>query len=48
MRMSLQYQYTLDTEKERGQTALFQFYYFRGAIAPITLRLQIQGLNFGM
>ena len=37
MRMSLQYQYTLDMEKERGQTALFQFYDFRGAIAPIIL-----------
>ena len=30
MRMSLQYQYMLDMEKERGQTALFKFYDFRG------------------
>ena len=30
MRMSLQYQYMLDMEKERGQKALFKFYDFRG------------------
>ena len=39
--MSLQYQYMLDMEKERGQAALFQFYDFRGGggggIAPIIL-----------
>ena len=28
--MSLQYQYMLDMEKERGQTALFQFNDFTG------------------
>ena len=28
--MSLQYQYTLDMEKERGQMALLQFYDLRG------------------
>ena len=37
MRMSLQYQNMLDMEKERGQTALFKFYDFRGAITPIIL-----------
>ena len=30
MRMSLQYQYMLDMEKERSQTALFKCYDFRG------------------
>ena len=30
MRMSLQYQYMLDMEKERSQTALLKFYDFRG------------------
>ena len=30
MRMSLQYQYMLDTEKERGQMALFKCYDFGG------------------
>ena len=34
---TLDTQYTLDVEKERGQTALLQFYDFRGAIAPIIL-----------
>ena len=34
MKMSLQYQYTLDMEKERGQTALLQFYDFKRAKAP--------------
>ena len=30
MRMSLQYQYMLDMEKEKSQTALFKCYDFRG------------------
>ena len=30
MRMSLQYQYMLDMEKERSQMALFKSYDFRG------------------
>ena len=30
MRMSLQYQYMLNMEKERGQTTLFKCYDFRG------------------
>ena len=30
MRMSLQYQYMLDMEKERSQMALFKCYDFRG------------------
>ena len=30
MRTSLQYQYMLDMEKERSQTALLKFYGFRG------------------
>ena len=31
MRMSLQYQYMLDMEKERSHMALFKCYDFRGA-----------------
>ena len=37
MRMSLQYQYTLDMEKERGQMALFKCYDFRGAKIILTV-----------
>ena len=37
MRMSLQYQYMLDIEKERGKTALFKCCDFRGGGGKITL-----------
>ena len=37
MRMSLQYQYMLDMEKEKGQMTLFKYNDFRGAITPIIL-----------
>ena len=38
MKMSLQCQYTLDMEKERGQMAFMTLFYdFRGAIAPIII-----------
>ena len=37
MRMSLQYQYMLDMEKERSQTALLKFYDFRGVKIILTV-----------
>ena len=37
MRMSLQYQYMLDMEKEKSQTALFKSYDFRGAKIILTV-----------
>ena len=37
MRMSLQYQYMLDMEKQRSQVALFKYYDFREAKIILTV-----------
>ena len=43
MRMSLQYQYMLDMEKEKSQTALFKCYDFSGAKIILTVIGHLKG-----